>query len=301
MCRSCHDFWGITRQKPGSRPTRRQARHHLRYRFADEAPTGQDQARPAARRDVAWRICSARSEQRLDDYLELWLAWKSSQVSERTWEHYASLLRTSVIPALGTMRLQDLTPQHLDDFYARSLTEERTAKGLKDLADLRAPPSRGVEDGTVACRGAQHPMEETTRPSHSRLVREEPRCGCSVRPRHTDCFPHSSEHTGRTTGLPCADHRRAARGATSTCTRAWRRYTAPRSSTWSGRARRPGIRSRSPSPVTGARSISVPRRFPNRHHVFGHQIADAHTAALRDRPRPCAVVQWSRPRSRSTT
>ena len=73
-----------------------------------------------------------RSEQRLDDYLESWLSWKRSQVSERTWERYASLLRTSVIPALGTVRLQDLTPQHLDEFYARSLrTEAGRKKGSK--------------------------------------------------------------------------------------------------------------------------------------------------------------------------
>src|ERR1035437_9180228 len=42
-----------------------------------------------------------RSAQPLDDYLESWLTWKRSQVSERTWERYCSLLRTSLIPALG--------------------------------------------------------------------------------------------------------------------------------------------------------------------------------------------------------
>jgi hypothetical protein len=62
-----------------------------------------------------------RSAQRLDDYLESWLIWKRSQVSERTWGRYGSLLRTSLIPTLGMVRLRDLTPQHLDEFYARSL------------------------------------------------------------------------------------------------------------------------------------------------------------------------------------
>ncbi|MDP2401808.1 MAG: phage integrase SAM-like domain-containing protein, partial [Actinomycetota bacterium] len=65
-----------------------------------------------------------KSEQRLADYLESWLAWKESRVSGRTWNRYASLLRSSIIPALGHLRLQELTPQHLDEFYASSLKME---------------------------------------------------------------------------------------------------------------------------------------------------------------------------------
>lgn len=65
-----------------------------------------------------------RSDQRLADYLESWLTWKKSRVSGRTWSRYASLLRSSVIPALGHLRLQDLTPQHLDEFYAFCLSTE---------------------------------------------------------------------------------------------------------------------------------------------------------------------------------
>ena len=65
-----------------------------------------------------------RSDQRLGDYLESWLTWKRPQVSPRTWERYASLLRTTLIPTLGRIKLQDLTPAHLDGFYARSLELE---------------------------------------------------------------------------------------------------------------------------------------------------------------------------------
>lgn len=66
-----------------------------------------------------------RCDQRLDHYLESWLSWKRSRVSERTWERYTTLLEGSVAPALGHIRLQDLSSQHLDDYYAACLKSER--------------------------------------------------------------------------------------------------------------------------------------------------------------------------------
>lgn len=65
-----------------------------------------------------------RSDQRLDHYLDSWLAWKRTRVSERTAERYSSLVNGSLVPALGHLRLQDLTTQHLDEFYAASLRDE---------------------------------------------------------------------------------------------------------------------------------------------------------------------------------
>jgi integrase len=114
-----------------------------------------------------------RSEQRLDDYLESWLSWKRSQVSERTWERYASLLRSSVIPALGALRLQDLTPQHLDEFYARSLATEagqRTGSKLSPTTvhhrhvALKMALMRAVEIGVLS----RNPAQSTSPPRPSR-------------------------------------------------------------------------------------------------------------------------------------
>jgi integrase len=105
-----------------------------------------------------------RSEQRLDDYLESWLTWKRSQVSERTWERYASLLRSSVIPALGTLRLQDLTAQHLDEFYARCLKEEGGRRKDSKVSPttvhhrhvaLKMALERAVESGVLSKNPAQ--------------------------------------------------------------------------------------------------------------------------------------------------
>jgi integrase len=114
-----------------------------------------------------------RSQQRLDDYLESWLAWKRAQVSERTWERYASLLRSSVIPALGRLRLQELTSQHLDEFYAKSLREEGGQKRHSKLSPttvhhrhvaLKMALERAVELGCLS----KNPARFTQPPRPSR-------------------------------------------------------------------------------------------------------------------------------------
>jgi integrase len=64
-----------------------------------------------------------RSDQRLGDWLESWLAWKKPRVSSRTWERYCSLVRGSMKEQLGGLRLQGLTAHHLDEYYTRSLHE----------------------------------------------------------------------------------------------------------------------------------------------------------------------------------
>lgn len=114
-----------------------------------------------------------RSSQRLDDYLESWLVWKRSQVSERTWERYGSLLRSSLIPALGAIRLQDLTPQHLDEFYATSLERETGHKKGSHLSPttvhhrhvaLKMALDRAVEFGVLS----KNPARFTSPPRSSR-------------------------------------------------------------------------------------------------------------------------------------
>lgn len=117
-----------------------------------------------------------KSEQRLGDYLESWLSWKRSQVSERTWERYASLLRSSVVPALGRMRLQDLTPQHLDDFYARCLKDEAGRRAGSRISPttvhhrhvaLKMALERAVELGMLGKNPAQ--LTSPPRPSRGEM------------------------------------------------------------------------------------------------------------------------------------
>ena len=64
-----------------------------------------------------------RTDQKMKEFLESWLAYKKGTVADRTWERYDSLCRTSIIPALGHVRLCDLTPQHLSEYYAAGRAE----------------------------------------------------------------------------------------------------------------------------------------------------------------------------------
>lgn len=114
-----------------------------------------------------------RSDQELGDYLESWLAWKRSRVSERTWERYASLLRGSVIPALGRLQLQNLTPQHLDEFYAACLRDEPGQRKKSKLSPttvhhrhvaLKMALRRAVETGILV----RNPADFTSPPRPDR-------------------------------------------------------------------------------------------------------------------------------------
>lgn len=66
--------------------------------------------------------------QPLSEYLETWLTEREGQVSKRTWQRYASLLRSGVVPDLGHVRLGDLTAQHLSTTYARWAKEPRSSR-----------------------------------------------------------------------------------------------------------------------------------------------------------------------------
>lgn len=114
-----------------------------------------------------------KSEQRVADYLESWLTWKESRVSGRTLNRYASLLRSSVIPTLGHLRLQELTPQHLDEFYANSLKSESGQRAGSKLSPttvhhrhvaLKMALKRAVELGIIV----RNPADFTQPPRVSR-------------------------------------------------------------------------------------------------------------------------------------
>jgi integrase len=122
--------------------------------------------------DKARGVLVGRSDQRLADYLESWLEWKRPRVSRRTHERYCSLVRSSIIPALGSLRLQQLTSQHLDDFYVRSLEEAGQRKESTLSATtvhhrhvaLKMALKRAVEKGLIV----RNPADFATPPPAKR-------------------------------------------------------------------------------------------------------------------------------------
>ena len=62
------------------------------------------------------------------EYLEEWLAVSCrSKVSARTYERYEAIVRGHLIPALGSVRLQELTPLQIERYYGAELDHGRLA------------------------------------------------------------------------------------------------------------------------------------------------------------------------------
>jgi len=60
------------------------------------------------------------------EYLEQWLeGYVSSNTGPRTRERYVEIVRAHLIPALGSIPLTALRPQHIQDYYARALDAGR--------------------------------------------------------------------------------------------------------------------------------------------------------------------------------
>lgn len=64
-----------------------------------------------------------RAEQLLSVYLDSWLQSKRGTIKDSAWTRYDSLIRTSLTPALGSVRLCDLSPQHIRHYMAECRLE----------------------------------------------------------------------------------------------------------------------------------------------------------------------------------
>jgi integrase len=93
----------------------------------------------------------------LGDHVERWLRHSvRDSVKPITHESYSSLARNHIVPALGRIRLKDLTPDHVRAFRASKLEaglSRRTVRYL--LVLLRQALGQAVEDGLLPSNVAQ--------------------------------------------------------------------------------------------------------------------------------------------------
>jgi len=59
------------------------------------------------------------------EFLERWLAHVGPQISPRTRERYAEIIRKNIVPALGALRLTKVRPAQISDAYVKALTAGR--------------------------------------------------------------------------------------------------------------------------------------------------------------------------------
>ena len=69
------------------------------------------------------------SRQRLGDYLDDWLAATASSLRPTTAELYGKGISNWITPRIGGLRLQSVTPKHLQDLYAELLVSGRVNGG----------------------------------------------------------------------------------------------------------------------------------------------------------------------------
>jgi integrase len=58
-------------------------------------------------------------------YLQQWLLDSKSTLSAKSHQTYAGLVRTQIVPAIGTLMLEKLTPRHIQTFYSAALENGR--------------------------------------------------------------------------------------------------------------------------------------------------------------------------------
>jgi integrase len=149
--RRAHGEGTITKRKDG--------RWEARYTPPDgrrKALYAKTQAEVRARLTAALRdrdvgLPAAGDErQTLADWLHAWLAAAKPTVRVRTWRRYEEYVRIHLIPTIGRIRLARLTPNHVQQLYARKLEEGLSAQTVRHLhAVLRRALNEAVRQGVV--------------------------------------------------------------------------------------------------------------------------------------------------------
>ncbi|HXA30117.1 MAG TPA: tyrosine-type recombinase/integrase [Candidatus Angelobacter sp.] len=116
----------------------------------------------------------------VDSLMRSWLDVVKTRVRQRTWERYEQLTRVHVTPALGRVKLGDLTAQRLERFYADRLATGLSARTVRHLhvllhAALRQAMrwdlvARNVADLAKAPRPEQKEMAVLTPDQVERFV-----------------------------------------------------------------------------------------------------------------------------------
>ena len=61
----------------------------------------------------------------ISEFLERWLKHARSKVGDKTFERYSEIVHKNLVPVLGALRLPQLQPIHIEEFYAEMLESGR--------------------------------------------------------------------------------------------------------------------------------------------------------------------------------
>ncbi|SRR5581483_4098497 len=92
------------------------------------------------------------SNQPLGDYLEQWLnnEARKEAITDSSWVSYEGHIRLHITPALGAVRLSDLTPEHIDRLTGALVAKKLSAKTIRNIrVTLRAALEQARRRGHV--------------------------------------------------------------------------------------------------------------------------------------------------------
>ena len=129
--------------------------------------TRQEVTDEAARvlRDARLGVSVADGRQRYDDYLAHWLEMVAQGQSESLYATYESAIRLHITPVIGSVRLMDITPYHIERVYTQMLAEGLRSLGIVGVimrASLGVAELHGLVARNVA-RLVRRPTEERHR------------------------------------------------------------------------------------------------------------------------------------------
>lgn len=89
------------------------------------------------------------------EYLTAWLADSvCDTVRQRTYERYESLVRVHIVPALGRVKLKNLTPAHVRGFYREKLDAGLSARSVLHLHRALSKALKQAVGGGLVPRNA---------------------------------------------------------------------------------------------------------------------------------------------------
>jgi integrase len=146
----------------GSRPRKRpDGRWEARYTIHTPKGPKRKTVYGRTRQEVAGKLARALSDRaqgltfeagslKLGEYLDRWLPNIRDTVRQRTWERYEQLVRVHIKPALGRVKLKDLTATHARGLYREKLESGSSPRTVQYIhTTLRKALQDAMSDGLI--------------------------------------------------------------------------------------------------------------------------------------------------------
>jgi len=122
--------WRIVLNLPPDQPNRRRRKHFTFYGKKKEAEAEKDRLVGEFNKNIKKEICENiiledASNITFGKYLERFLREREGIINRNTWESYAEIARNYVIPNLGRIPLNKISPQHISRYKKKMLTSGR--------------------------------------------------------------------------------------------------------------------------------------------------------------------------------